>query len=221
VSQDFGSHALRSGFGGREDRSLGSSLVYDKLEDKVPAQTHSTVMTGKGTPPLARKQQRFLWRGLLIVLPALAMAGFGFVSLRQDRLLVRHQATEQAGKFVTELVQAVIPAALHVELPLPDATGLATFVDPILGAAQDGIIAALTDASGATVYPPPPRWPVPEPLDLQLLDATQLDLWTTARRDLFSGDDPAGSMERFNQAIEAGLPERFEALVPRHVSYVT
>ena len=81
-------------------------------------------MTGKGTPPVAGKQQRFLWRGLLIVLPALAMAGFGFVSLRQDRLLVRHQAAEQAEK---DALEAQTGAQME---EAPGAAGTAAMAQP-------------------------------------------------------------------------------------------
>ena len=44
-------------------------------------------------------QQRpstFLWQGLLIVLPVLVLAAVGLFSLRQDKLLVQHEAAERA-----------------------------------------------------------------------------------------------------------------------------
>ena len=163
------------------------------------------MMTGKGTSPLARKQQRFLWRGLLIVLPALAMAGFGFVSLRQDRLLVRHQAAEQAEKIAAELVQHVLPAAFTLDLRMPGPPAPSIFApqdDPVLGAAIDGIIAMLLDDTGQLAFPLPPRWPMPEPLELDRLDPDQLHLWTAARRELFAGGDPTSALTQFEALLE-------------------
>ncbi|MCL4178794.1 MAG: HAMP domain-containing histidine kinase [Verrucomicrobia bacterium] len=178
------------------------------------------MMTGKGTPPVAGKQQRFLWRGLLIVLPALAMAGFGFVSLRQDRLLVRHQAAEQAEKIVAELVQHVLPAAFTLDLRMPGPPAPSIFApqdDPVLGAAIDGIIAMLLDDAGQLAFPLPPRWPMPEPLELDRLDSDQLHLWTAARHELFAGGDPTSAMSQFEALLERQPPERFEALARFHL----
>ena len=164
------------------------SAVQDKVEDKVSGPAQSTMMTSKPTPSPAPRRPRFLWRGLLIVLPALAMAVFGFLSLRQDRLLVRHQAAEQAEKIAEELVRAILPAGFTLNLHLPDPPAppiLSPQNDPVFGAAIHGIIAMLFDETGQLVFPQPPRWPLPEPLELDRLDPDQLELWTTARRELF------------------------------------
>ncbi len=168
-----------------------------------------------------RKQPRFLWRGLLIVLPAFAMASFGFLSLRQDRLLARHQATEEAQKFASELAEVILPNALQLDLGMPsgaDPPGIEQARDdPVLIASRRGIIAYLTDNTGATDYPAPVAWPVPEPLDLGLLDPDQLKSWTSARRELFQGKDPATAMAKFQAMATHGLPSRFEALVRFHL----
>src|SRR5689334_22208787 len=54
-----------------------------------------------------RGQPAFFWQGLLIVLPVFVLAGLGFFSLRQDRILARHEAAERAQSLAEQLVQAV------------------------------------------------------------------------------------------------------------------
>ncbi len=177
-------------------------------------------MTRKPMPSPAPSRPRFLWRGLLIVLPALAMAAFGFVSLRQDRLLVRHQAAEQAEKIAEELVQSILPAGFTLNLQMPDPPAppiLSPQNDPVLGAAIHGIIAMLFDETGQLVFPQPPHWPLPEPLELDRLDPEQLELWTTARRELFANGDPAVARLQFEAFLERRPPERFEALARFHL----
>ncbi len=43
-----------------------------------------------------QRQPRFLWRGLLIVVPVAVLAAFGMLSLRQDRRLVEGEVRERA-----------------------------------------------------------------------------------------------------------------------------
>jgi signal transduction histidine kinase len=165
--------------------------------------------SGKDHSPVL-KRPRFLWRGLLIVLPALAMAGFGLVSLRHDRILVRHQAAEEAQRLATDLVESILPAALTIDLRMPGSGGFRPHEDPILAANQEGIIAWLADASGAVGYPRSIRLPVPEPFDDHLLDPSMRAGWAEARRDLFANEDgAAASLEEF---LEQRPPERWAAL---------
>jgi signal transduction histidine kinase len=163
----------------------------------------------------APKRPRFLWRGLLIVLPALVMAGFGLVSLRQDRLLARHQASEEAGKIAAELVELILPAALRLDLGLPTSTRPQD--DPVLAARQDELIVALLDDAGVLVHPPPFRWPTPDPLELDSLPGDQRSRWEQARRALFQGDDPLGAEAAFEVLVGEGLPARIEALARLHL----
>ena len=44
----------------------------------------------------APRPPRFLWQGVLILLPVAVLAGAGFFSLRQDRVLARLEAREKA-----------------------------------------------------------------------------------------------------------------------------
>src|SRR5208283_1053461 len=50
-------------------------------------------------------QPRFLWRGLLIVMPVTVLAAFGILSLRQDRRLVESEVRERARQFADEAVE--------------------------------------------------------------------------------------------------------------------
>src|ERR1043166_2492226 len=46
----------------------------------------------------------FFWQGVLIVLPVVGLAGAGFMSLRQDRILAQHDAAEKAQALAEEVV---------------------------------------------------------------------------------------------------------------------
>jgi signal transduction histidine kinase len=151
-----------------------------------------------------------LWRGLLIVLPALAMAGFGFVSLRNDRILVRHQAAEEAKRLATDLVESILPAALTIDLRLPGTGGFRPHEDPILAASREGIIAWLADASGAIRYPPWIRMPEPEPLEDHHLDPAMRKAWVAARSKLFANED--GAAASLLSFLDTRPPGRWEAL---------
>src|SRR5262250_2639019 len=56
-------------------------------------QHHQRHASMNSTFPAGR---RFFWQGLLILLPVLALAVAGFLSLRQDRILARHEAVDKA-----------------------------------------------------------------------------------------------------------------------------
>jgi signal transduction histidine kinase len=163
----------------------------------------------------AQKRPRFLWRGLLIVLPALVMAGFGFMSLRQDRLLARHQASEEATQLGAELVEIILPAALRLDAARP--MSIRPQTDPILAADRDGLIVALVEHTGALLHPPPFRWPMPEPLEADGLDAARWDQWRTAQRAFYGGDQPSVAAERLETLLAGGLPARLEALARFHL----
>src|SRR5512146_3032292 len=53
------------------------------------------------------RKPSFLWQALLIVLPVVLLAVVGFVSLRQDRLLVQSEAAERAQALARNLVSLV------------------------------------------------------------------------------------------------------------------
>ena len=57
--------------------------------------------TARSTPP------RFLWQGLLILLPVAVLAVVGFVSIQQDRALAQHEAKERAQALADECASAL------------------------------------------------------------------------------------------------------------------
>jgi len=47
-------------------------------------------------PFVPNKKATFFWQGALIILPVVILAGVGFFSLRQDKVLARHEAEQRA-----------------------------------------------------------------------------------------------------------------------------
>jgi hypothetical protein len=100
----------------------------------------------------------FFWQGVLIVLPVGVLAGAGLLSLRQDRVLARLEATERAQALAEESAQE-----LWAELTAPPRGD-----EPVF----------LVDGAGELVFPPScPAVPTPQPLDLAALTEAQARLW--------------------------------------------
>ncbi|MBI3852004.1 MAG: hypothetical protein HY298_17235 [Verrucomicrobia bacterium] len=53
------------------------------------------------------KKPTFLWQGLLIVLPVVVLAAVGIFSLRQDKILAQHEATERAQAIADDLLPKI------------------------------------------------------------------------------------------------------------------
>src|SRR3989442_93892 len=67
-----------------------------------------------------RGRRAFFWQGLLIVLPVVVLAAMGFFSLRQDKILAHHEATERAQALADQLAQTVwaeLTEANNFDLP--------------------------------------------------------------------------------------------------------
>src|SRR5690349_11244810 len=100
--------------------------------------------------PSRQRQPTFFWQGVLIVLPVVVLAGAAFVSLRQDRILARHEATERA-ETLAQLAADAIWAKLNARESLDQ------FKDHTFR----------VDADGKLTFPPPaPALPVPQVLDV-------------------------------------------------------
>src|SRR6187401_1839773 len=104
---------------------------------------------------------RFLWQGVLIILPALLRAGDGFYSLRQDEVVARLQAGQQAQQIADELVQRMAEW-LRMELPDAPAVGAAFRLpedEPLQRLLHSPLVesACLIDSDGQLLYPPSPR----------------------------------------------------------------
>ena len=171
--------------------------------------------------PAPIRRPRFFWQGLLIVLPAIGLAAMGVWSLRQDRILALHEATETAKKIVADLVEVRLPAAFRVDLPnselwlQPAGTALRPEDDPVLTLAR-GLAkrtVCLIDAYGRLLYPPPyEALSAPEPLDELTLDSEQLEAWQLAQRSLFVIRDWALALEALDQFLARKPPWRFAGL---------
>ncbi len=110
-----------------------------------------------------RGQPAFLRQGLLIVLPVVVLAGMGLVSLRQDKILAQHDATERAQAIADEMADSI-----WTELT---------------SARDDSQAEFKIDRAGQLVFPPPFRLlPEPHPLNPAQLTEEQARLWESAQK---------------------------------------
>src|SRR5215471_15099721 len=112
-----------------------------------------------------KRRPSFLWQALLILLPVCVLAGFGFMSLREDRRIARSEAAERAQFLADDLAQRFW-SALTKENASSQAPRYPAFcVDP----------------SGQLLHPLPiPPWPAPAPLTSAELSPAQAQLWRQA-----------------------------------------
>jgi signal transduction histidine kinase len=157
---------------------------------------------------------------LLILLPAILLAGAGFYALRRDRLLVEHEAFEQARSLATGLASRDLPPALMVR---PPDRPLARFTAPqddlimSLAAAPDyEVVGFLVDAQLRLVWPPPIMdQPAPRSMEFDLPDKSRLEAWNSLQKLIWRSQDVAGmpSVESaLRRVVELDLPEDFLAL---------
>ena len=185
----------------------------------------NTRAVGKQSPdrlPTKReiRPPRFLWQGLLIVFPAVVLAGVGFLSLRQDRILAEHEAAEQARKIAANVALTLLPEAVQREFPTAAAVNRFRHApgrpddDPVFATLQRAgrPVVFLVDAQGSLLYPPPiVSWPSPEPLDIDLLPPDQQSAWETAQ-GVFRGDtDAAKAMVVIQGFLTSSPPAPFAA----------
>lgn len=155
------------------------------------------------TPP-------FFWQGVLILLPALLMAGFGIYSLRQDRVLARHEAAVEAEQWATNVLTQ-LQAAVSKAVPATSASNFPLASDPLESFHEQ------TDGgwlwwvhSNSLIYPPPlGDWPAPAPLEHSRLSAEQSNLWFRLESpEPFGGTNDTILSNREQRA----LPERHAAV---------
>ncbi len=144
---------------------------------------------------VTNRKPRFLWQGLLIVLPVILLAAVGFISLRQDRLLAESEATERAkgiaGEFANELKSKLDALAKPSELA--------------------GRCFKL-DAAGRLVFPPPAEpVPAPRPFDPGSLGTEQAKLWFAAQKSESDNNDPAKALAAWNTFLDSKPPSNFVA----------
>jgi hypothetical protein len=54
-----------------------------------------------------QRKPKFLWQALLILLPVVALAIVGALSLRRDRILAQHEATQRAQGIADDLLPRI------------------------------------------------------------------------------------------------------------------
>lgn len=171
--------------------------------------------------PRRNRKPTFLWQGMLIVLPALMMAGFGLWSLRQDRLFAQLEATQQAQKIARDLANVFLPGAFNGETVIaaalagdsaaaanPDSTP----PDPVTLHGEPALL-CLLNAQGQLLHPPVWKdYPEPEPLPTERLTEDQLALWTAAEDAVFSSSETNAAPALLTRVMEGDYPGSFPAL---------
>jgi signal transduction histidine kinase len=169
----------------------------------------------------ANRYPSFYWQALLIVLPALLLAGIGLLFLRQDRLLAQLDATEQAAKTARRLADFELPAAFRLDpgdlslWRVPSKSRFQAKEDPLLRLTAQAIplVACLVDRDGKLVYPPPfTAFPEPALLPIEQLDDPHREAWVASQNTVHSGTDPATAIEQLQALASVNLPEPLLAL---------
>jgi signal transduction histidine kinase len=143
-------------------------------------------------PAQGNNRRALAWQAALVCLPIALLAGLGGFYLRQDRVLVRHEAEERARTLAGELSdrfwrELTSSAALSKEH------------------------AFRIDAGGALLFPVPfEKAPAPHPLDLERLAPEQAQAWSNPR------PEPAA----LRQLLETELPVEFQALASYRMGLV-
>lgn len=153
---------------------------------------------------------------MLIVFPAIVLAGVGFYSLRQDRAMARHEAREQIRKVADELAVSVLPSALD------EIAGRLGFLRPsadkhelLFNAFNDEatILACEIDGAGESIFPPRSDLRFAHaPLDFSKLTSDQLMLWEQATAAGLLRRRSEDSVTLFDEFIASDPPKRFAAI---------
>jgi signal transduction histidine kinase len=146
-------------------------------------------------PSVTNRKPRFLWQGLLIVLPVVLLAAVGFISLRQDRLLAESEATQRAEGLATDL-----------------AGDLKSKVDALARSAQQAERGFKVDGAGKLVFPPSVEpVPVPKPFELAMLRPEQARLWRAAQSANGERDDAKTALAAWREFLDSKPPLNFDA----------
>jgi signal transduction histidine kinase len=140
--------------------------------------------------PRARQQRKptFWWQGLLILLPVAVLAVLGALSLRQDRVLAEHDATERARGIAEDLLPKIWDVIQATNAPRQ--------------------IAFEIDPSGGLLDPPPClETPVPQAFDAGRLSAVQARLWNSATKS----DSANSALTNYTALLASNPPRPFAA----------
>ena len=144
---------------------------------------------------LTQRQPRFFWQGVLILLPVAVLAGAGFFSLRQDHVLARLEAREKAQALAEDCARVLWAK-------LTDPASVQEFKEHSFR----------IDAKGRLVFPPPgASLPVPMPVDVSPLNATQRADWLVSQSFATTADERTTGIVACRRLIESKPPEPFLA----------
>ncbi len=138
---------------------------------------------------------RFLWQGLLIVLPVVILAGAGLFSIRQDRAMAQREAVEKAQAHADQIADILWGE-------LTESSSLGDFINHTFR----------IDREGRLQFPPPaPAVPMPHPLDLSTLNETQRRLWITAHADGSEPDQRSKALAACREFLDSDARTDFAA----------
>ena len=144
--------------------------------------------------PRTSRKPTFLWQGVLILLPVAVLAVIGLASLRQDKILARHDAAERAQVVADDLASKIWNELIANS---PDQSRQRAFQ---------------VDEAGRLVFPPPySPVPTPQPFNLAELNTEQARLWATLQAADTGTQKPEVLDQAFKRFIDSNPPENFAA----------
>jgi signal transduction histidine kinase len=140
----------------------------------------------------SQRHPRFFWRGLLITLPVMVLTVAGFLSLRQDRLLVEHEARERA----QELADTLVPTVWSL----------------LTNRASSDLPGFTIGADEELVFPPQfALTPMPRALEGDELDTIQRQPWLAARSAGADGGEPVAVSDAWLAFVDTRPPSNYLA----------
>ncbi len=86
----------------------------------------------------ANRKATFFWQALLIVLPVIVLAAFGFLSLRQDKVLAQNEAAERAQGIADNLLPQLWTALTQIDIHQKPGHGSMAYGPAIRSGVFDG-----------------------------------------------------------------------------------
>ena len=155
------------------------------------------------------KKRTFFWQALLILLPVVVLAGVGFFSLRQDKILAQHEAIERA-QAIAEDLRPKLASALIISLAGPPTHHLGQ-PDLLIYDSEQRVFAV--DNERHLVFPPAvARAPTPRPFHVGELTPEQQALWSAAQIAEAEGRENGAAIARaYREFLDSNPPEQFAA----------